>query len=209
MVSKFIKNQLKSAILLGALLAGGNMVAQLGLTWSEMGPNDIAGRCRSLMVSKADASGKTIYAGGVSGGVFKSIDGAANWTPVNDLSASLIVSSLAQSSNGSTIYFGTGEAFGRGGDGAGASGFIGSGLYKFTATTGTANITLVKDSSVFGNINEVALDNANNIYVAGQKGLFISTDGGATVSYTHLDLQQQSRHRNLYLIYLNQNRTRV
>jgi len=178
MVSTFIKNQVKVAFVFGALFLSGNSFAQLNLNWSEMGPDDIAGRTRSIMISNADATKKTVYCGGVSGGVFKSTNSGANWMPVNDQSASLIVSSLAQTNNGSTIYFGTGETFGRGGDGAGSSGFIGTGLYQFTSSSNV--ITLVKDSSVFGNINEIAVNSANHIYVASQKGLFFSTDGGAT-----------------------------
>lgn len=177
MISKFIKNQLKNALVLGALLTCGNMLAQLGLTWTEMGPNDIGGRTRSLLIDKMDATSKTIYAGSVSGGIFKSTNSGASWAPINDQAASLIVSSMAQASDGS-IYFGTGETFGRGGDGAGSSGFRGTGLYKLNPST--ASITLVKDSATFGNINEVALDNSNNIYVASDKGLFYSSDGGAT-----------------------------
>lgn len=182
MVSTFIKNQIKNAFAIGVLLASGNIDAQLGLNWSEMGPNDIAGRTRSIMISKADASKQTVYAGGVSGGVFKSTDGAATWSPVNDLSASLIVSCLEQSNDGSTIYFGTGEAFGRGGDGAGSSGFVGTGLYKFSSTSNV--VTQVLDSTLFGNINEIAVSSANVIYVASQKGLFISNDG---VTFTEED----------------------
>ncbi len=175
MISRFTK-QLKGAVILGALLVGSNAFAQLGLTWSEMGPNDIAGRCRSIIVDNSDPSGNKMFAAGVSGGVFKSADAGATWSQVNDQSPSLIVSSMAQDAAGK-VYFGTGETFARGGDGAGSSGFIGTGLYSITSPS---TITQVKDSSVFGNINEIAISSANIIYVAGQKGLFYSTDGGAT-----------------------------
>ena len=73
MISRITK-QVKGAIIAGTLLMGGNAFAQLGLTWAEMGPNDIAGRCRSIIVDKTDATGNKIYAAGVSGGVFKSLD---------------------------------------------------------------------------------------------------------------------------------------
>lgn len=175
MISRFTK-QLKGAIVIGALLMGSSAFAQLGLTWGEMGPNDIAGRCRSILVDKTDATGKRIFAAGVSGGVFKSTDGGSTWLPVNDLAPSLIVSSMDQDATGN-IFFGTGETFGRGGNGAGLSGFIGTGLYKITANTST--ITKLQDSLLFGNINEVAVASTNTIYVAADRGFFISTDGGA------------------------------
>ncbi|HWY11440.1 MAG TPA: T9SS type A sorting domain-containing protein [Bacteroidia bacterium] len=176
MISRFTK-QLKGTIILGALLVGSDAFAQLGLTWSEMGPNDIAGRCRSIIVDKTDPSGNKLFAAGVSGGVFKSADAGATWAPVNDQSPSLIVSCMAQDFSSGKVYFGTGETFGHGGDGAGSSGFIGTGLYSITSPS---TITQVKDSSVFGNINEVAVSSAGYIYVAGEKGFFISTDGGTT-----------------------------
>ncbi len=176
MISRFTK-QLKGTLILGALLVGSSAFAQLGLTWSEMGPNDIAGRCRSIIVDKTDPSGNKLFAAGVSGGVFKSADAGATWAPVNDQSPSLIVSCMAQDFSSGKVYFGTGETFGHGGDGAGSSGFIGTGLYSITSPS---TITQVKDSSVFGNINEVAVSSAGYIYVAGEKGLFISTDGGTT-----------------------------
>ncbi|HRD37253.1 MAG TPA: hypothetical protein PLC65_01370, partial [Bacteroidia bacterium] len=175
MISKFIKNQLKNALLLGALFLGGNALAQLGLTWSEMGPNDISGRTRSVLIDRQDPTNKTIYAAGVSGGIFKSTNSGGAWSPMNDQASSLIVSTMAQASDG-TIFFGTGETFGRGGDGAGSSGFIGTGLYKMNSA---GTVTLVKDSSLFGNVNELAIDQSGTIYVAANKGFFFSTDAGA------------------------------
>jgi hypothetical protein len=175
MISKFTK-QLKGAAILGALLMGSNAFAQLGLTWAEMGPNDVAGRCRSILVDKTDATGNKMYAAGVSGGVFKTTDAGANWSPVNDLAPSLIVSCMDMDASG-TIYFGTGETFSHGGDGTGTSGFLGSGLYKFNS--GSSTISLVQDSSLFGNINEIAVS-SSTIYVASDKGLFISVNGGTS-----------------------------
>lgn len=175
MISRITK-KVKGAIIAGTLLMGSNAFAQLGLTWGEMGPNDIAGRCRSIIVDKTNASGNTLFAAGVSGGVFKSTNGGSTWFPVNDQAPSLIVSCMDQDPSGN-VFFGTGETFGRGGDGAGLSGFVGTGLYKITANTST--ITKLQDSLLFGNINEIAVASTNTIYIAADKGFFISTDGGS------------------------------
>ncbi|MGZ3931497.1 MAG: WD40/YVTN/BNR-like repeat-containing protein, partial [Bacteroidia bacterium] len=177
MMSGLLKGKIKSALVIAALTVTGNFYAQLGLNWSEMGPNDISGRCRSIVIDKMDASGNTIYAAGVSGGIFKTTNAGQTWAAVNDQAPCLIVSCMSQAPDG-TIYFGTGETFSRGNDGSGTSGFIGTGLYKLNGTT----ITLVKDSTMFGNVNEVAVDQTNGqrIYVATERGFFYSNDGGSS-----------------------------
>jgi hypothetical protein len=179
MISGLIKRSFKSAVIAGAFVLCGNAYGQLGLNWTEMGPNDLGGRTRSVIVDKTDATGKTLFAAGVSGGVFKSMNTGQTWLPVNDQAPSLIISSMAQANDG-TIYVGTGESFSRGGNGAGQSGFIGTGLYKFSP--GSNVFTLVTDSATFGNINEIAIapGSSSIIYVAADRGFFVSTDGGGS-----------------------------
>lgn len=179
MISKFIKSQFKSALVLGALLIGGSANAQLGITWNEMGPSDIGGRCRSIIVDNQDASRKTLYAASVSGGLFKSTDNGGNWTIINDQAIALNISCMVQEPNGD-IIFGTGETFGRGDNGGGSTSFIGTGLYKWTASTNTVTLfSASADSSKFGNVNEIALTSAGEVYVAGDKGLFVGTASSA------------------------------
>lgn len=152
--------------------------AQLGLNWQEVGPDNVGGRTRVVLYDKTDATGKTIFAGSVGGGVFKSIDGGHKWVPVNDQSGVFNVSCMSQAADGS-IYVGTGERFFyRNLYQYKSNGFKGTGLYKFSPNSTT--FTLVKDSALFGDINEVATHPTNSqiIYVAATKGFFISTDGG-------------------------------
>lgn len=180
MISKFIKTRFKSVLVLGALLAGSSINAQLGITWTEMGPNDVGGRSRAIIIDKNDPTHKTLYAASVSGGIFKSTDNGGNWQIINDQAQALNVSCMAQNSAGD-IIFGTGETFGRGDNGGGFPSFIGTGLYKLTVSNGSvALISATADSSKFGNVNEIAISSGGNIYVAANKGLFTSTDGGST-----------------------------
>lgn len=175
MISKFIKSQFKSALVLGALLIGGSTNAQLGITWNEMGPNDIGGRTRSIVIDNQDPSHKTIYAAGVSGGIFKSTDNGGNWSLINDQAPSLIVSCMAQKANGN-IVFGTGETFGRGDFGGGQPTFFGSGLYELAVSTGSiTQFAPGTDFSLFGNINEVAIDGNGVVYVAADLGFFYNS----------------------------------
>ncbi len=154
--------------------------AQLGLNWQEVGPDNAGGRTRSVLYDKTDATGNTIFAGSVGGGVFKSTNGGSTWAPVNDQSGVFNVSCMAQAADGN-IYVGTGESFFyRNLYQYKSNAFKGTGLYKFSPTGTT--FTLVQDSSLFGDINEIATHptNAQILYVASTKGFFISTDGGST-----------------------------
>lgn len=176
MVSIFIKNQLKGVLVIAALISMGSIKAQLGLTWSEMGPNDAGGRCRSVLVDRNDVSGRTMYAAGVSGGIFKSDSAGSKWYPINNQAASLIVSCMTQDNSGN-ILFGTGEGF-SGHDGMGSSGFLGSGIYQLNVSTSA--ITQIQNAAQFGDINEIAVDAIGNIYVASTLGFFYSNNGGTT-----------------------------
>ena len=46
----------------------------------EIGPDNIAGRVRAIVVDDADPNHTTLYAGGVAGGLFKKV-GNENWHP--------------------------------------------------------------------------------------------------------------------------------
>ncbi len=78
--------------------------------WENLGPGNIGGRTRRLVIDPDVAT--TMYAGGVAGGVWKTINGGASWTPLDDFMANLAVTSLAIDPNDTdTLYAGTGEGF--------------------------------------------------------------------------------------------------
>ncbi len=70
--------------------------SSLGLEWAERGPDNVGGRTRALMVDKLDTTGNTVYAGSVSGGIFKSTNGCATWAPINDQSDAPAISCIDQ-----------------------------------------------------------------------------------------------------------------
>lgn len=47
--------------------------------WTELGPNNVGGRTRALLIHPTNPS--VMYAAGVSGGVWKTTNGGALWTP--------------------------------------------------------------------------------------------------------------------------------
>ncbi|MFM8711580.1 MAG: hypothetical protein ACKOC7_09890, partial [Sphingomonadales bacterium] len=85
------------------------------LNWEERGPNaDVvgvsngntranggitAGRVRALMIDSLDPSKKTVFAGSVSGGLWKTTDITASpavWTLVNDFMSNLAIAAICQ-----------------------------------------------------------------------------------------------------------------
>lgn len=73
----------------GSKLAG----AIAGVNW-QRGPNNCGGRTRTIMVDPNDPTGNTVWAGGVSGGLWKTTDidlTSPIWTAQNDFFASLAI----------------------------------------------------------------------------------------------------------------------
>ncbi len=74
------------------------------------GPADAISPVRAIEIDPTDPSGKTVYVGAASGGVWKTTDGV-NWIPLTDNQPSMAIRSLALDATTSpvTIYAGTGE----------------------------------------------------------------------------------------------------
>lgn len=81
--------------------------------WRERGPNNVGGRTRSLLVDANDPSGKRVWAGSVSGGLWRCDDITApltQWIPVNDYLPNLAVMDIVQAPNNpGLMFFCTGE----------------------------------------------------------------------------------------------------
>lgn len=150
----------------------------LGLNWSELGPDNVGGRVRAICFDKLHQD--VVYAGGVSGGLFKSTDGGSNWTPINDQLNNMIIHCMSINSSGTNLYFGTGE------ENAGASGnsaFKGNGLYKMDLATNV--VTSVASTTLsFNQVKNVVCHPTNdNVIFLGcfnGQGFRVSKDAGAT-----------------------------
>ncbi|MEO5675041.1 MAG: T9SS type A sorting domain-containing protein [Chitinophagales bacterium] len=76
------------------------------ITWNERGPRDVGGRTRAIMIDPNDSTGQTIWAGSVSGGLWKTtaIDqiSAVGISPVskNDLSLSVFPNPVTEDGTG-------------------------------------------------------------------------------------------------------------
>ncbi|HLO92575.1 MAG TPA: T9SS type A sorting domain-containing protein [Lentimicrobium sp.] len=155
--------------------------AALGLNWTSLGPDNYSGRTRALLLSNQDQQYKTLYAGGVSGGLWKSVTNGLTWTQIPTNNVVLNVSCITQSPNGE-IYVGTGETFASERFNL-FSGFIGQGIYKstdgntFTKLASTDPGSFNNPDAEWAFVNKLAAGN-NIVYAATNSGLKVSTDGG-------------------------------
>ncbi|REE83713.1 putative secreted protein (Por secretion system target) [Lutibacter oceani] len=96
-------------------------------SWEERGPNNVGGRTRVVLFDPNDATNKRVFAGGVSGGLWKNediTDPSSSWTSVSGVPSNMNVSCITVDPNNSLIwYIGTGEQYTFGAA-------VGNGVYK-------------------------------------------------------------------------------
>lgn len=130
------------------------------VTFIEQGPDNIGGRTRAIQVDVTNNN--IIWAGGVSGGLFKSMNGANLWERVDsyELLCSPFISSMAQFTNG-TLFVATGSN---------EEGWDGDGVW-YTQDQGLTWNT-VPGTSSFDRINEiVAPTNGTTLWLTTSGGL--------------------------------------
>jgi len=144
----------------------------------EMGPYNVAGRVRALLIDRLDSS--HIFAGGVSGGLWVSFNGGKSWKVVDDYAISMAVTCITQNPfNPLEIYYGTGESTTGNSaniDGAGVFKSIDGGK-SFKQLSSTASD---KAFSAIWDI-EFSKTRSSTLYVGvNNGGLFRSVDNGNT-----------------------------
>ncbi|MFH2141075.1 MAG: T9SS type A sorting domain-containing protein [Bacteroidota bacterium] len=167
------------------LLASNNSNKSLGLEWTSLGPDNQGGRTRALLIDKNNPS--VMYAGGVSGGLWKSTTGGLSWVKISDQFDNIAISCICQDASG-YIYFGTGEYFASPYGVDVNSGMIGQGIWKSTTIDGSSferipstwSTTDANIQNTFKYINELKAHPtvASKIYASTAQGLLISSDGG-------------------------------
>ncbi len=171
--------------------------------WLERGPYNVGGRTLALMYDPNDATGKRVFAGGASGGLWVNQDPSVatnQWTPISDFWANMSISCITSDPNNpQTFYVGTGEV--ETGDASGAGiwkstdgGTTWTQIFTIPATytgiyrNGNLYVTDIKvrnnngTSEVYagvaaGYVGWSFVDGQGGIY---QAGLYKSTNGGAT-----------------------------
>ncbi|MHB8069388.1 MAG: WD40/YVTN/BNR-like repeat-containing protein [Desulfobaccales bacterium] len=152
--------------------------ATLG-TWSYVGPGNVGGRTRSLVIHPTTPT--TMYAAGVAGGVWKTVDGGASWQPIGDLMANLAVCSLVMHpTNPAVLFAGTGEGF------FNSDAVRGLGIFQTTNGGATWTQLANTNNSDFYYVNDLKIspNDPNRMYAATGTGFFLSTNGGGTWTKT-------------------------
>jgi len=89
-------------------------VTTLG-NFTTRGPGNLGGRTRAVVFDRSDATGNTLLAGAVSGGVFRSTNAGASWIRVSPLDQQHNVTAIAQDPRAgfqNIWYYSTGEGSG-------------------------------------------------------------------------------------------------
>lgn len=188
-------NQITGTIDIQDILRARKEIAQLmqtkaiGLEWYELGPNNVGGRTRAILVDKNNSM--LLYAGAVSGGLWKSATGGTSWVNISSF-PDVNVCCIAQSPITGYLYVGTGESYANVGDAMGTPGFMGSGLYESTDAGATWHIfnnatpTANTLTSEWAFVNRIAVQPVSGrIYVATNKGLRY-WDGSAWINPAYL-----------------------
>lgn len=169
--------------------------------WNSVGPTNTGGETKAILIDNMDPTGQTIFAGGITGGIWKSTNGGTTWgNTIPEISfsqdetmANMNVCCIAQDSKGA-IYVGTGDGFTYP-EPEFCGGIIGGGIFKSSDDGNTWRLlpstipTLSNDPSVnWAYTNRIAINPTNPLIIyAGTGnvttnggGLYFSQDSGAT-----------------------------
>jgi uncharacterized protein (TIGR03437 family) len=140
--------------------------------WTSVGPGNIGGRTRALAINPQNPD--IMYAGSVTGGVWKTTDGGQSWTPLFDSQAVLNIGTLVMDpTDPNTLYAGTGEWY---------TSFQGDGIYKTTDGGATWTPLISTVNSHFYYVNKIVISPNDHLrlYAATYGGIWMSPDGGNT-----------------------------
>ena len=159
-------------------------------TWRELGPTlvphgqtygkgagaspSVSGRCCGIVVDRNDSRHLVVCSSG--GGLWGSFDAGATWTPLTDRQPTLVMGAIAQSPSSPAIMYGAT------GDGDGGIPY-GIGLLRSSDSGATWSAKPVNALSGVGSY-DLAIDPNDplRVWIATDQGLFLSTNGGDTVS---------------------------
>lgn len=146
-------------------------------TYASRGPFNLGGRTRALVIDVSDATSKTIIAGGVSSGVFRTTNGGISWSKVSSNDEIHNVTALAQDPRigfQNIWYYATGEWTGN--SASLGSAYRGQGVWK--SIDGGVNWSQIAATNSLHHSFDSYFDYINSIEVNPLNGnLFIASTG--------------------------------
>ncbi|SRX54256.1 VPS10 domain-containing protein [Aequorivita sp. CIP111184] len=149
--------------------------------WQFSGPLNVGGRITDIEIPTTQPD--VYYVGAASGGIFKTVNGGDDWTPIFDEQQMLSIGDIEISKNNNNlIYVGTGEV----NAGGGSLVYDGDGIYKSTDGGATWQSKGLPD---IGSVGKIVLDpnNDNTAFVGAMgplfrnstnRGVYKTTNGG-------------------------------
>lgn len=164
-----------------ALATGSAMAQTPANSLVEVGPDNLGGRVRSVLVDQSDSTRETIYAGAVAGGLYYRDANHSEWQmipcTINGKSVILPITSMVQGSD-NIIYIATGEGGYQNGFNSNAFAPLGRGLVSYNPATGEFSQLIAAPTTTqdeWAVINKLALVSHNGsdfLYIATGKGLY-------------------------------------
>ena len=151
--------------------------------WTPLGPGNIGGRTR--IVRYHPTRHTTLFAAGVSGGVWQSDDDGGSWRPIGDGLVNLAVNALAiDPRQPDVMYAGTGEGYMREEIRGTGLPLRGSGIFvtRDGGSTWQRLASTATDDFLWVNDLELGAGDSRRIYAATRTGVWRSLDAGATWS---------------------------
>lgn len=151
-----------------------------GWTWIPVGPTNIAGRIRAVLVDPRNP--QTVYIGSAGGGIWKSTNEGVTWRAMSDFLPNLRINCIAMHPTNSNILLagnGEGWVYWQGGY------MYGKGIYRTDDTGETwypIPSTVQPGDKKFEYVFDVTFDpfNPTTILAATNNGIYRSTDDGTT-----------------------------
>ncbi|WP_240915440.1 T9SS type A sorting domain-containing protein [Polaribacter sp. 20A6] len=159
------------------LMAQKKLRKKTSSTYTSRGPSNLGGRTRAFAVDISDTSSNTMLSGGVSSGLFRTIDGGLSWTKVTPLGEIHNVSALTQDPREgfqNIWYYGTGEWSGN--SASLGSAYKGQGVWK--SIDGGLTWSVIPGTDSDHTVFDSYFDFTNSLEVSPITGeLFIATSG--------------------------------
>jgi photosystem II stability/assembly factor-like uncharacterized protein len=151
--------------------------------WLFLGPGNIGGRTRVLVIDPAEP--RIMYTAGVSGGIWKTYSSGDHWEPVGDDLANITVNSLVMHpTDHKVLYAGTGEGYFRESVRGTALPLRGDGIFVTRDGGETWTKLPSTDSEDFHYVNDLVISSKDpsRVYAATRTGVWRSRDGGESWS---------------------------